>query len=296
MPNDDRAATASISETPHAPEPNTQISYARDAMAWYRRRRPQRWIILLAIVVLGIWLSRTVPPIWTRYRFFQAQQYLVNHPWTPQGAQVRFSASQPYAHALGAFDTIEARFWAMRMSAGLGSFTITSQAGVSTTPLFSGVLRTAAGQQRLTQISAASVNVWGRTGIQLIAIAVELRNWPWILGGYSWDTPGTAHDDFSIASVVFSPEKFREAVVTGGTMNPKDPSEVDITLTLDGKTVEIPIHVADASPSGYPVGAATVHPTGGRVVLAAPIGEAAGKLPYSSGMWGGFWAWPSTGK
>ena len=143
------------------------------------------------------------------------------------------------------------------------------------------------------QISAMSVNVSGRdTGIQLIAIAAELPDWEWIL----WGNSGTTRADVNMASVTFCPEKFREAVVTGGTTNPKDPSEVDITLTFDGKTVEIPIHVADALPWGNAGGAAAVQRTGGRVVLAAPIREAVHKLFPGSGSWQNFNSWPYTGK
>ena len=293
MPHEDRAATSTPSGAMNAPEadPNPPLSYAHDAPAWYLRRRPQRWILLVALILLGIWLPGALSPMWARIRFFRQQQYLVSHPYTPQGVQVRFSSTQPYVHTPVPFDTVEADYRTRRRSVGLGAVVITLKRGVVPTLLFSGVLRTAAGHRRMTQIFAAPMNHSGSDiGIQLFVVSAELQDWPQVFGRHPY-----ASDDVSWADLNWCPTNFREAVVTGGTLNRNDPSEVDITLTLDGKTVEIPIHLVNAPPSANALTSAGVQSKGGHVVITANLDAAFEHLrPIDRSS--SFYPWPFTGK
>lgn len=272
-------------QQPSLERPTAPLPYADAVIPWYRRRRWQRGMLLAAVLVLLLWIPHGLGPMWERYRFYLAQQQLVRQAWSPAGEAVRFSATQPYAHAAGAFQALEADFWARRRSVGSGDFGAWGQAGGTATPIFSAMRRTAGGQERLVQVFASPVKVGGQDqGIVLAAVAVEPVSWRWVVNGNR-----RHRGDIFYGEALGRLMQLTPISVTGGRANPADASEVDVTVLLDGQSTELPFHVIDL-PTPTPT------PMGARVVIAAPIRQWLGSGVFRGSAQWTLYSWPGNGK
>jgi hypothetical protein len=195
-------------------------------------------MIAIATGLLLVWMVvRFAIPIGQRYRFYRLQERVANYSNPPNPAVLHFSATQPYARIPGPVDQFYDSFWTARPKTGLGRMTIGPSPGGPPTPVFCGTLKTPGGQTRIVQVYAAPgpvkasgiTQTSGGSSISLIAASCELQAPRWVVSGsgHQWQ------EDIDVGSILFK----------------LNPSEADVSITVNGSAELFKLHVVDLPPT-----------------------------------------------
>jgi hypothetical protein len=258
--------------------PQLQISYAQP-IRWYRQRRFQRWVILLAILLLGWTIAREIPPFWHRYRCWQLNDRATRFPTTPDQILLDYSPpGPPLPHVATNVVQFQSELWASRSNAGLGTLTSPMLTG---TPLLCHLLKTSKGSSRVVQIYAQISGLpSGITTVSFLAASCAIPDRRWILSPpKNGINRAFASTDFATAQLQF--RALTNLTLNGGAVDPADPSVAEIKFGLNAGSYVIRIHLGDNFDQGpYP-----------RMAIEIPQ-SLVGAKDSAGWMSSGFYSWP----